>query len=752
MLTLIALGVAVGVQSMHEGSAVGEICTTAFEKMKKIKEATTSEGLGEDAFLAAREKSFAKVLKLADICLASADAPAELHLVARREKASVYSMSKQYSKIRPTFEQTPASERTVQYYIYLASVLKEASMVDETYSTLAQGAMLLVHSNVTDRFADWGEVQTHLSGVSAAEEVMDVGHPHAGVLLQELVDVARVVQHNATRFIEALRVSQMVAPYNTQLRGFLSSLAGAAVDLRGFWRAHAMPPGVPYTEEHFQDALGAFATSLPRFASTLAKFLLLSPSVALYVNNACGTELSAEETEVVQRREVLDVVLQCLTVQGIVQEWRDIAISLNTTLTAVFAKDPRRPTAVFPFSSSFPHIFAQMGFAVFEAIPELDLYLSDIVLPLDIVSSLEAVPQRQLKKDVVAAKPCWTRGRCTPKVEGFAQRLKATAEGYSPAEEWGRLPHNNNPEAEADFKTWLPWEQRDSFLDEFESVLSADPPMQIDYIHDMTHDVFKETYLSPGRPLVLSSALSSADLKEQQGIFDLTSLLKVTGDTLLQHSDKPHYHDIVPVHAGAEVRKSILPRQLSLFDFAYQEIRAYSKALVHVPMMGPFKKVVKVPSVVDVFKQEESRYWLHAGGSGSGRGMAWEAAHVGDMLLRGRRVWVLLPPHQAVFLGGTVEEDYLYCAENSIGMEVQQLEGDFVFVPSGWSYLWLNVRGAISWTVLFSHREVHALQDSSPSSQGSSTQSYVTNFSNFFKNKPQTLNRTMPEDHSNVEL
>ena len=687
-----------------------------------------------------------QMMKLVTKCL-RADEP-EHHTPARIEMAKLLESQGKMKKATSTLDDVPPEYRSVAYlYTYGLLHMKENGAAEDGYDAakgheLMCGAALLLRNTsapaesealqgetAAERWASWRAAMARKPLDDVAEHVVVDGH--GPVVLQELVDHARRTQEPRA-YVEALFLAHRYTPYNQRLRRFIVDHPGAAGDLANVWSAFALPRDVEYTEAIATDVLGAFLASLPKYATGISR-LLLTPKwgegLLAYLNDVCDAKVEVAKGDGVSRETMHGLILRCMHTQGILKQWEAIAKEGGTTVEAIFKKTKEQlmveDTVTYPFTASVSHYAAALGKAFSEELPVSLLGSMDgnDQTPADILNQLGAIAEPGLEA------PCWVELTCTYDTDAFPERLAATKAAYDKESEWGRLRPTDDEEAEADFKKWVPWEEREDFPAEvFAARLSSEEPtMEVDYVTLKDPRTFVNDFVAKGRPVVLADALP-ADKKtrdEQKTMSSYKFLARVLGKHSLPFSDRPHIDD--PFFAVGGGSKA------SVFAFSYEIIRLYKQQVLFTELTGPWKAGLVLPTAAEgVIDTNQTSMVFTAGGSGSGYSFHSQTGHSLHYMSEGRRVWLLLPPTDAFVSPLPALQAFISAVDDKLPvLEFQQLPGDAVYVPPGWAALYVNLRGSAGWSANFasgSATPFYRMPQGAPSQKAPQTQSSMSLF------------------------
>ena len=110
------------------------------------------------------------------------------------------------------------------------------------------------------------------------------------------------------------------------------------------------------------------------------------------------------------------------------------------------------------------------------------------------------------------------------------------------------------------------------------------------------------------------------------------------------------------------------------------------------------------PSFVDRKKIKRPASHFYLGSAGSGAPMHYHS-HAYNVLVYGRKRWVVLPPRHALFskqhIANWLETEYKALREDGAAMECIQEPGDVLYIPEGWAHGVLNLDDSIGFSVEF---------------------------------------------------
>ena len=292
-------------------------------------------------------------------------------------------------------------------------------------------------------------------------------------------------------------------------------------------------------------------------------------------------------------------------------------------------------------------------------------------------------------------------------LELLQNTFEDAAASYDTKEEWGRVPLED--------RVWMKWEDSEQFDEAMLPTLELPTKMDIPYVRITSGDEMESKALNCEQPVMLHDCLANDnDIRDtQQLIFNFTVLMKNLGTTLMNY-DESHHLQQSPLSATA-------PGKASLLAFAFEQMAAFNKTLLKSPMRGPFKKVIAVPEAMQTLLSEGirniSNFDFAAGGSGSGESMVFGDGHFVNYMWQGHRVWLLLPPSHALFSSFSPLETYKkLTTDQSIKdnlLVAYQLSGDAIYVPAGWSYMYINLRASVGYSASFPWGSSYPLHEES---------------------------------------
>ena len=126
-----------------------------------------------------------------------------------------------------------------------------------------------------------------------------------------------------------------------------------------------------------------------------------------------------------------------------------------------------------------------------------------------------------------------------------------------------------------------------------------------------------------------------------------------------------------------------------------------------------------MPSFVDRKKIKRPASHFYLGSAGSGAPMHYHS-HSYNVLVFGRKRWVILPPRHALFskqhIANWLETEYKALRDDGAAMECIQEPGDVLYIPEGWAHGVLNLDDSIGFSTEFKEWEGYGGSNSAAAS------------------------------------
>eukprot|EP01063_Lacrimia_lanifica_P022231 TRINITY_DN29892_c0_g1_i1.p1 TRINITY_DN29892_c0_g1~~TRINITY_DN29892_c0_g1_i1.p1 ORF type:complete len:914 (+),score=426.84 TRINITY_DN29892_c0_g1_i1:54-2795(+) len=712
-----------------------------------------------------RNRNVDKALKLYKICYEKRpDEKDKHHLQAVMSMAKLHYLKEEggAAEAQKAFDLWPEDDRGVEYYWRKAEVLGQQRGEDEVdYKAQSREALekAVAMLSLDETPPPYAELQEKLLAMPIHANITDiVGHHEYGSLAVQSLAMYHQEKRDYKAYTETLTLAQMLSPFNQRLKYHIVEQLGKLGNVVCLWRAFAPSFYDDYSRwapAGFARYVEGFFARIPMFVTTLARELVSDAPdatkasyLALY-KERCGVELKVEDGRA-NRQSLVAGVFACMEKQGMIQHIKDVLPLLNYslaveeeceegeqckaaevpavwTLKDLFAHNLREglnmseADAEFSPDVTLSHYVAQLGPEAIKVLQKYDALSFQVqayngTTPALLAGAQGAADLIPDGEDAVADawkrseySPCWTgKGKkpCYAKGDGlYLEKMDDVSGDYEAATEWGRLkpPAEADEKAKEEYESYQAFEDREDFNEAlYDDRLGRAPALEVDYVTYVNKKKFVKEYLSIGRPVILgeSQPLDDASEKKQQQLFDFTGLARHFGKTELPVVESPQTLDTL--------NSDTKPEKKPMLMWSIEDAAKYRTTSHVVHMRYPWKEVLTLPEAIDgMFNLNSSNFKFIGGASGSGTGMQFADGHFFDHLATSasRRTWLIVPPSHAYYTGATPEESYKTALElRAAGApiyEFQQVYGDTVYVPAGWSYAYLNLRGGASYSGAF---------------------------------------------------
>eukprot|EP01060_Flectonema_neradi_P011563 TRINITY_DN18617_c1_g1_i1.p1 TRINITY_DN18617_c1_g1~~TRINITY_DN18617_c1_g1_i1.p1 ORF type:complete len:701 (+),score=134.89 TRINITY_DN18617_c1_g1_i1:524-2626(+) len=640
------------------------VCQENFNKFYKVRNETKpGEGMSRDEYMKIKEKAMDSALDHLRDCLDVED-ESQYHTEALELMASTYVDKKRFNLAVGAMERIAETDKDTMHYMKLAKIMQQGGMFSESIEVLGN-EMSKTSSKENDNWEDFRYRVANMPYSGNISEYLSFTN-HSSMLVQLLLSSSRGAG-DVQGVAETMAFALNLVPYNSQIRRVVLHYSGPLLDLPTIWRIFAMPPGYNYTATAFRDSINGFALLLPSIVSSTVRNLYStgdgdqwSTSLRSYIKLKCDFDIP--KSDYITRSQMVQAATGCFTKSPILQEWKEIAASLDVTLESVLAEESNTT------NTTSLEVLREFGEGFLEAI----------------------YPQAP-----AAEKPACPEPDFASSLTALQESFEAAAASYDVKSEWGRVP--------VDDKTWIKWEQSEQFDPALQPAFEAPAKADVAYEKISSDSELEERFFKCGRPVVLRDSLVADDgIREtQQLIFNFTVLMKTLGTTLMEYDES---HQLKPSPLSTTI-----PGKASLLAFAFEQMANFNRTIIKSPMRGPFKKVIAVPEAMEEHLSEKvrnvSNFHFTAGASGSGESMVFGDGSFANYMWNGQRVWLLLPPSHALFSSLTPLETYKkLTADESLAdslITTFQFSGDAIFVPAGWSYLYINLRASVGYSAVF---------------------------------------------------
>ncbi|KAJ9454492.1 hypothetical protein DIPPA_18866 [Diplonema papillatum] len=653
--------------------------------------------------------------------------------------------SNRIRETRETLAKLPEDMKTEEYRYRLATLTARENKLEEA---IEEWGALLHGMLVSDADGEsWAETRRRISELpfDTPEGSVMRSNRIRETVLQDMMR-AYAALDDGPGYIETVLVAQVVEPMNSGIRKFTSTYMAAILDVGSVWRGYMPQPGVRISSAaDVFDSILAFCAQLPEAVHVATEHVFLKrlqDGAVARMNAECGTSLSGE-ADAIKYRDMASAMGRCMKKQGVIAEWQRLAGIIAEDLSGLLTKVNER-TGFSPMhylaTIADEELLTDLGIGKYDT-PSSDATHSTTPAHIFAQYSPDTATAQVLSEPSPAAPknafgapprlPCWadpTAPRCEgkPDTSAFADAVHEVVKAYVPAKEWAFVAPEDLTEEDraADDEQFIRWEERTGFnAGVFLPRLARDGPMEVTY-KTLTADEFVRDYVAESTPVIAHRALpkDEAIQADQLSLFDFANMVSILESTVLPFGTRLHQS---PVKYDG---------QASLIAFGYEQMRLGKDTSLEAPMRGPFKVLVHLPEVLgSVFTnatRETSSFTFHAGGSGSGRSMAFAAGHSIHQLVYGRRLWVFVPPAHSFTANASAVEVFeeLLASKGKEGapvfFEAQQLPGDLVYVPHGWSYLFINLRASAGWSSVFPYGAIslHDEPQSPPAQNGGQQQ------------------------------